>query len=404
MKQEQPPVRRKAMVIAFTAVSLIFLLGFASLAIDIGHGYAIKAKLQNTADAASLAGAAALFSDELVLKVYDPTPDILDQVKTYTLKNAKTYHLEVNDSGTPVEACDDDIIIGHITDPTDMNEAVDTTNSEINAIDVTLRRDQDCNGPVSTFFAGLLGLHEMNISARAIAYYDDRFAGFFPPPTVPGPLLPFTISRAFYEQQLLEGKDDLSWNPLTQSVDSGGDGITEIWIYPEKMKGQPEYDIDTGLDDLPSDGGGNYGTLNIGIDNLGVAELGDQIRDGVTAEQMADTIGTSDIRFIDSDGVAITHAIEGNPGVSAGVSTNIEGRIGDVVGFFIHDSVSGSGSSATFEITGMVFGRLVEVSMKGAPKSKRVVTQPAVYGGPGVITDPSAPSSGGLVATLRLIR
>jgi hypothetical protein len=32
------------------------------------------------------------------------------------------------------------------------------------------------------------------------------------------------------------------------------------------------------------------------------------------------------------------------------------------------------------------------------------VIQPAVYGGPGVITDPNAPSSGGLVAVLRLIR
>lgn len=405
MTPAQNGSRRRALVLAFTAVCLIFLLGFASLAVDIGHGYAIKAKLQNTADAAALAGAGALFSDELILKTYDPKPDIIEDVQEYTLKNAEAYKLTDNTSGSLLTACGDDIVIGHITDPTDETEGIDTAHPTINAVEVTLRRDSHCNGPVSTFFAGLIGMSEMNISAAATAYYDDRFAGFFPPPTTPGPLTPFSISKTYYEEQLAAPQDNLSWNPTTQTVQTGSDGIGEIKIYTDKQKGKDKKeDEDTGLDDLPDGGAGNYGTLHVGLQGNGTSDLGAQIQDGITQQQVTDALGTGELRFIDEDGGALTYELPGNPGISAGLSSYIEGRVGDVIAFFIHDNVSSGGSNAQFHIVGIAFGRLVEVNLHGSPSKKRVVIQPAVYGGPGVITDPNAPSSGGLVAVLRLIR
>ena len=42
------------------AVVLVMLIGFLALAIDIGYLYATKNELQNTADAAALAGAGQL--------------------------------------------------------------------------------------------------------------------------------------------------------------------------------------------------------------------------------------------------------------------------------------------------------------------------------------------------------
>jgi hypothetical protein len=48
---------QKGSVIIITALSLVVLVGFMGLALDIGHLYIVKTELQNSADAAALAAA-----------------------------------------------------------------------------------------------------------------------------------------------------------------------------------------------------------------------------------------------------------------------------------------------------------------------------------------------------------
>ena len=50
-------VRRRGAAAVAVVVSLVVLLGFAALSIDLGHLYLTRAELQRTADAAALAGA-----------------------------------------------------------------------------------------------------------------------------------------------------------------------------------------------------------------------------------------------------------------------------------------------------------------------------------------------------------
>lgn len=50
-------------VAILTAILFIVLLGFAAFAIDVAYTYMIKAELQNAADAAALAGASVMFTD-----------------------------------------------------------------------------------------------------------------------------------------------------------------------------------------------------------------------------------------------------------------------------------------------------------------------------------------------------
>jgi len=50
-------------VAIMTAIMMFLLLGFAAFAVDFGYSYVVKNELQNTADAAALAGASVLFSD-----------------------------------------------------------------------------------------------------------------------------------------------------------------------------------------------------------------------------------------------------------------------------------------------------------------------------------------------------
>ena len=82
----------------------------------------------------------------------------------------------------------------------------------------------------------------------------------------------------------------------------------------------------------------------------------------------------------------------------------MELRLGDLVGFFLHDHTTASGSNYEYRITSLRFGRLLEIDLTGNPANKRLVLQPVVYDGPGVQTDPDGESSEGLVVGIRLVR
>jgi Flp pilus assembly protein TadG len=52
-------------IMVLTALGLVAFLGLASLAVDMGHLYVVRNELQNTADAAALAGASNLIQTHL---------------------------------------------------------------------------------------------------------------------------------------------------------------------------------------------------------------------------------------------------------------------------------------------------------------------------------------------------
>ena len=95
-------------------------------------------------------------------------------------------------------------------------------------------------------------------------------------------------------------------------------------------------------------------------------------------------------------------SMTGNPGISGGLTEYVEQRVGDVVGFFLHDGVTMDGQNAEFNIVDIRFGRIMEIDLTGSPKNKRLVIQPATYSGPGVLTNSAAPSSEGMVVYVGL--
>ena len=92
----------------------------------------------------------------------------------------------------------------------------------------------------------------------------------------------------------------------------------------------------------------------------------------------------------------------GNPGISAGMSSAVQSRVGDVVAYFVHDTYTEQGSNATFNIIDLRFGRLLEVDLTGNKEDKRIVLQPEAYSGPGIQTDPASTRTGRGNFTLRL--
>ncbi len=117
---------------------------------------------------------------------------------------------------------------------------------------------------------------------------------------------------------------------------------------------------------------------------------------------MISEIGTGNLLFVDSNGNSQSYTMSGNPGISGGMTSYVESRIGDVVAYFVHDSVGGHGSNATFNIIDLRFARLFEVDLTGNPANKRIVLQPEAYSGPGIQTDPTSTRTGRGNFTLRL--
>lgn len=368
-----------------SVVLMVVLVGFAALSIDVGYLYTVKAEAQNAADSAARAGASVFLDDTLRQVSGGGEPTALDlEAATRTSKFAAQNTVR----GTAPVFGDADVAVGlyDFDNPT----APLTLGGAINAVQVMVRYESNsANGAVPNLFAQVFGFKTTDVNAEAIAAIDDRFAGYTP--GVPGVLTPFTIEMNEYETQLAGGQDNLSYDAGLDAVQSFADGIPEIALYP--------YAENDG-----GDGAGNFGMLNIGVNNMGVPGLSGQILNGVTATQLADEIGTEEISFFDSAGDPITYQITGNPGVQAAIEPEVEARVGDLIGFFVHSQLVQGGSNAVYTIVKLRFGRVMEVVLTGDPSQRRIVIQPSLYSDPGVRTDPNAGSSGGFVGQVYLVR
>lgn len=372
---------RRGATVALAMISLTMLLGFAALAIDIGYAYSVQAELQRNADSAALAGASALVSDNLLEnEPVDPTPEIIARAQSYALGNPS--------GGVLIDVATDDVAPGFLADIYNPNEPIAPAPfAMFNAVEVKVRRDATLNGEIAAFFARIFGVSSIPLSATAAAVVEDGFSGYHPPPVgQQGPLLPFTVHKDKYEESLASGPDSWGWNTAAQQITGGADGIKEIWIYPNGP------DV------------GNFGTLNVGLIQQGTDQLGGQVENGLNEGDLIAEVGTDNMVFYDDAGNPQTYTITGNPGISGGLIDNIEARLGDVVGFFLHDQTTAEGANYEYQIVDIRFGRLMEVKLNGNPSIRRVVIQPAVYNGPGIQTDPNAPGSDGMIVALRLNR
>jgi hypothetical protein len=376
-------------VVVLTLVTLVVLIGFAALTLDVGALYNTRADLQNAADAAALAGGSALAGDAMLrVRQGSNSSSVTAEAGALILERAESAGLlnySFASSGTVIPP--GDIVSGWI-DLSSSTSSIDPSRpfSRHNAVHVYVRRMQgSANGPVDFFFASIFGKSEGDVTASAVAAFDDRVSGY-DTGAGGGDLWPFTINLIDYDNQVAAGNDIYDYDAGAGNVLSGGDGMPEVNIYPANL--------------AP----GNFGLLNIGVGNQGTPALADHIENGVPPEHVENEIGTSELTFYDDDGYATTYNITGNPGLKASLESAIQTRIGDVVGILVHDQVSGSGANTVYRITGIRFARVMNVKLQGSSKSRRLWLQPVSYSGAGVVTSTGAPSSGGAAGKLVLVR
>ena len=390
-------MRHRGVVIVFALVCTVVVLGFAALAIDLGHLRVSRAECQNAADAASLAGASAFLSDTAFsgTGIDDSRLDgVRDRAVLYGSYNRvarRSCRLDDNRSNS----LGGDIVLGYV-DPDNPRGAIDYSNpSAFNAITVKVwRGDSHPDGGLQTFFAGIMGHNSMSVSASATAVVDSRFSGIHPTPTG-GPLTPFAIRTGTWEDEAVNGYDDFGYDDDTGNILIRGDDIPEVQLYIANNVAQGNR-----RDDPCNGVPGNYGLLNVGSGGLGVPTLRRQIIDGITSDDLVSVTGEPMFRLFDENGAGRTYQVGGDPGVKAGIEGAIESRLGDVIGFFLYDCLTVQGSNAEYRIVGIAFGRVLEVDLRG--NNKRITIQPAAYTGTTVMTDPVPPTV--IAGRVKLVR
>jgi Flp pilus assembly protein TadG len=141
--------------------TVVVLLGFAALTVDVGVLYNVRAELQNAADAGAMAAANSLMTAE-----YGEDP--LDAAQTVA-QGIVERHSALGRKLTIDPAYD--VQFGKAVFDPDLSAYTFTPGGGVpDAVRVTVRCTEDSpNGPVGLFFAPIFGKTSTNISASAVA-------------------------------------------------------------------------------------------------------------------------------------------------------------------------------------------------------------------------------------------
>lgn len=176
---------QQGVTVIIVALLIVVFIGFAALAVDIGHLYVVRNEIQNAADAGALAGARRLYNDDGISVNAGANQIAYDAaIANKSEKVPVDVHWNGGNTG--------DVERGHWSfasrtfTPNDSTSPVDLWDKTvaeldgdpnfINAVRVKTRR-QDT--PAASFFAGIFGYQNFSLSTDAVAYIG--FAGSVEP-------------------------------------------------------------------------------------------------------------------------------------------------------------------------------------------------------------------------------
>ena len=273
-------IRRRGFTTPAVAIALLVTMAGLALIIDRLWLDAADLELTTAAEAAALAAASELVSDDLL----KPTPD--PELRAELALTAAAYVAGQNVvAGAPVvlnTSPQGDVRFGQLVLDSQSQRVrfVETPINPTTAV-VTSMRTRRTNNPVAMFVAGLTQLPFGDIVTRVEATVDNRVIGVRPLENLPVPALPLAIwymdptgaRTDTWNGQILSGAgpDNYGYDPIGHQVLSGPDGIPEITLHSQ-ANGQQVTDANLTVVDL--------GT------GLNDQELGRQFASGWTADDL----------------------------------------------------------------------------------------------------------------------
>jgi len=289
MNRHTPRTKRAGQVVVLFPVALIMLVAMASLSVDVGRIMRMGARLQNAADASSLAAAQVLMRERLYGTAEQHARELaLAEAVAIHQANAPESQLVLQ-----FGYLDGDGEFVRLSGNDGETESDDFTTPATAVRTRVFRQDGSPGGPLSLFFAPMLGVPEANVGAAAVSEIQTNIIGFR------SGLTPIAVN-----ENLL--------------VDPGGLMV----IYPPDDPTAP----------------GNFGLLNFDGGSCGTPELRDWILNGYSGEFQLDEGGSL--------------WINGTTGFRADLESSFEQRIGDVLTVVLFDAVTGEGSNAMYHCIG----------------------------------------------------
>jgi Flp pilus assembly protein TadG len=372
-----------------TAALLPVFIGLAALATDTSIVAVARCQMSTAADAAALAGARQLATENRVRGATNLAAEI-------TAANQQAVSLATSNTvlgSAPVVPTNmsnqsgGQILVGYL-DPTNSSSTLDASSastSRFNSVQVNLLRDASHGGAIPTVFAQLMGCKGTAITLTSTATAQCySISGFRAVGSLNARLLPIVLDKTTWQAMLTgQSTDQYTYNTSTNMVTSGADGIYESQLYP-----------------VGSGSPGNWGTIKVGVTNNSTATLSAQIQSGITPDQLA-TYANSTIQ-LDTTQNPPSITFQGNPGVSAGIKGALTSIIGTPVAVPIYDQSGGNGNNAWYRVIAFQPARILAVSFQGNPKY--VIIQPCLLNDETAIAGPSQSWTSGGVISVQLSR
>ena len=386
MRRMHPKQRalRRGTIAVLAAIMSVVLIGMVAFSVDIGYVLTAKEELQRTADAAALA--ACWEFGQKVADGYDPA-DASQLARLTAVQYAALNHVTgkpVELDANPCNSPDGGIVFGYLPNFNgDMSTFQTAYPSLFNAVRVRTQKNSSYNGEVPYFFARVFGIDSQMLQTDAVAVIVRDIRGFQTPSNGGNvELLPFALDSDSWDELVAGNTDDhWRWNPDTNRVECGSDGMREVNLYPQST-GSP----------------GNRGTVDIGNPNNSTRDLARQIVNGVSPEDLAFHGGTLEF---DSSGKLY---LNGDTGISAGMKDELASIIGKPRVIPVFSQVEGPGNNAEYTIVKWAGIRILDVKLTGPMSKKHVTIQAAPIAPNGVVPSTSTGTSDYVFSSVVLVK
>src|SRR5947209_1781613 len=202
--------QRRGAIVPLFALLLIPMLGMLAFSIDAGYMVLVRTDLQNTADAAALAGAEKL--QELYVQYNLPGQLIQSTILAKATTNlpdspmatAERFSSYNKAGNVNITLLDQDVQFGFTSAE---GKFFPNKPGFPNTIQVTVRRDGTANGSVGLFFAGVLGMSSIDVQATARAtIYAGNATSLQAIPGVNAHILPVALDYKNWDQFYQSGQ------------------------------------------------------------------------------------------------------------------------------------------------------------------------------------------------------
>jgi Flp pilus assembly protein TadG len=374
---------RRGVILVLVSLLIVVLCGITGFAVDLGRLAVCKAQLQNAADAAALAGASALGSDNLILSApYNSQTSDISTARTLSQTFAQSNKYDLNGSRSIVLDKNADVSVGVLTSPIRPSSVFSTpAQGPYNSVQVRTYINSTHGGNLNLLFSPVIGQNSATLQATSVAVVELHTISTLR--VISGrnsPILPITMSLSDWNQMVnnLTGVDSLKYDSTLGAVVPGSDGLQEQQLYP-------------GSNGTSS----NNGLLQFGTSSHSNSVLSSEILNGPDSGQVLAEWPPNGSPPWSAQG---TFTIGADPGWRASNFDDLASAVGKIRIIPINDGTSpGNGANGYYTIVALVPVRIMS-SDKGGKNQGSAMVQPAVIIDPSVVASKtlSAPGQGGV--------